>query len=202
MSVKTMKALLAALGEEAGRRIDRPAPPRVVMHEFCQAMAQRTGRPVQLLFRAFPADTPVSGMRLDLGGRSIIVVEEHVVPEAQLVILGHELWHEEQGDCGHHVAGMSAAARALTDKSAEAVHRAAEQILTAEEVPREALLTVAARAEFAHDHEVDAETFGLLFGREVRTWMTGRYAQSPVNPATVEGRLNLSLLGRGGRIIR
>jgi hypothetical protein len=32
--------------------------------------------------------------------------------------------------------------------------------------------------------------------------MTGRYAQSPVSPATVEGRLNLSLLGRGGRIIR
>lgn len=201
MSTRAMKSLLATLGKEASKVIDRPAEPRVVMAEFCRAMTKRTGRPIQLVFRAFPADIPVSGMRMDLGKQSIIVVEENMAPEAQLVILGHELWHEEQGDCGHHVAGMPAAARALTEPASEAVQRAAEEILTAEEVPRDALLTVAARAESAADHEVDAETFGLLFGREARTWMTGRYAQDPVTPATVEGRLNLSLLGRGGRII-
>ncbi|KAF2776197.1 toxin [Streptomyces sp. OM5714] len=141
-------------------------------------------------------------MRLDCGDHSIIVVEEHTAPEAQLVILGHELWHEEQGDCGHHVAGMPAAARALpTEQAGEVMERAVEQILAAHEVPTEALLAVAARAESRDDHEADAETFGLLFGREVRTWMKGRYARGPVSADTVEGRINLSLSNRGGHLL-
>ncbi|MGY0067442.1 toxin [Streptomyces sp. QTS137] len=202
MSTKAMKSLLTVLGRHAARSLHRPAEPRDVMGAFCKAMTLRTGRPIRLVFRAFPPDIPVSGMRLDCGDHSIIVVEEHTVPEAQLVILGHELWHEEQGDCGHHVAGMPAAARAPTaDRTTGDMQRAVEQILTAHEVPRDAFLAVAARAGSAHDHEVDAETFGLLFGREVRTWMKGRYAQGPVNPATVEGRINLSLSNRGGRIL-
>jgi hypothetical protein len=174
----------------------------MVMQEFCRAMTVRTGRPIQLLFRAFPPDILVSGMRLDCGERSIIVVEEATAPEAQLVILGHELWHEETGDCGHHVAGLPAAARALAPApNPDAVNRAAEQILDSHEVPREAVLAVAARAESLDEHEVDAETFGLLFGRAVRSWMKGRYAQGPVSADTVEGRIHLSLLDRGGRIL-
>lgn len=197
-----MKALLATLGREAARTIQRPAEPREVMEGFCRAMSARTQRPIELLFRPFPPDILVSGMRLDCGDRSIIVVEEHTVPEAQLVILGHELWHEEQHDCGHRVAGMPASARALTaDVVPEAVQRAVQQILTSEEVPRGALVTVAARAAAVDDHEVDAETFGLLFGREVRTWMKGRYAEGPLNQSTVEGRINVSLVNRGGRIL-
>ncbi|MGV9509395.1 toxin [Streptomyces tendae] len=201
MSSRSMKSLLAALGKEAGKAIRRPAAPRAVMQEFCNAMTARTGRPIQLAFRVFPVDIAVSGVRLDLGDRSIIAVEERIAPEAQLVILGHELWHEENGDCGHHVAGLPAAARARAQESSKSVQRAVEQILTEEEIPRDALLAVAARAESVDTHEVDAETFGLLFGREVRTWMTGRHAQHPPSAATVEGRLNLSLLPRGGRIL-
>jgi hypothetical protein len=197
--VKAMKSLLAALGREASKSIRRPAEPRAVMAEFCRAMSVRTGRPLQLVFRAFPPDIPVSGLRLDCGDRSIIVVEEDTVPEAQLVILGHELWHEEHGTCGGH---GPAAARGLTSGPApEALRRAAEQILAAAQVPRQTCLTAAARSASADDHEVDAETFGLLFGREVRTWMTGRYARGPVTPATVEGRINLSLSNRGGRLL-
>ncbi|MEU9354959.1 toxin [Streptomyces griseoloalbus] len=201
MNNRAMKGLLSALGKEAGKAIRRPAESRTVMEEFCKAMTARTGRPIKLVFRPFPVDFPVSGVRLDLGESSVIVVEENMAPEAQLVILGHELWHEENGDCGHHIAGMPAAARSLTQETPEAVQRAVEQILTAEEIPHDALRAVAARAESVDSHEVDAETFGLLFGREVRTWMTGRYAQSPPSAATVEGRLNLSLLPRGGRIL-
>ncbi|MGW2989930.1 toxin [Streptomyces goshikiensis] len=197
MSTKSMKALLTTLGKAAAQHVDRPAEPVVVMEAFCRAMSARSGRPIQLVFRAFPHDIPVSGMRIDLGDQSIIVVEERVVPAAQLVILGHELWHEEQGDSGHHLAvGLSAAARAARS-SGDVVQRAAEQILAMEEVPRGAFLAVAARADSADAHEVEAETFGLLFGREVRTWMTGRYAQGPVSAATVEGRINLSLSNRG-----
>jgi hypothetical protein len=172
------------------------------MREFCRAMSVRAGHPVQLAFRAFPTDIPVSGLRLDCGDRSIIVVEDGTVPEAQLVILGHELWHEECGHRAGHGVGAPAAARAPSAvQSPEALRRAAERILSGAEVPREALVTAAARADSADDHEAEAETFGLLFGREVRTWMTGRYAEGPVSPATVEGRINLSLLNRGGRIL-
>ncbi|GLV88412.1 hypothetical protein Slala03_81010 [Streptomyces lavendulae subsp. lavendulae] len=200
MNTKAMRILLTELGKSAACRLDRPAEPAVVMEEFCRAMSDRVSRPIQLVFRSFPANIPVSGMRLDLGQRSIIVVEERAVPEAQLVILGHELWHEEQGDCGHGTAGLSAAARVLSH-SKDAVRRAAEQILASAEVPHEALLTASARADSDDDHEVEAETFGLLFGREVRTWMTGRYAQGPVSAATVEGRINLSLSNRRRRIL-
>ncbi|MBT2421917.1 toxin [Streptomyces sp. ISL-22] len=202
MSTKAMKLLLSALGEEASKTLDRPAEPRQVMQEFCRAMTVRTGRPIQLMFRIFPSDILVSGMRLDCGDRSIIIVEEATAPEDQLVILGHELWHEEEGDSGHHVNGLPTAARALTPaQPSEAVRRAGEQVLHSHEVPREAVLTVAARAESADEHEVDAETFGLLFGREVRSWVKGRYAQGPVSADTVEGRIHLSLLDRGGRIL-
>jgi hypothetical protein len=98
---------------------------------------------------------------------------------------------------------LPAAARSLTAvQPPDAIQRAAEQILAAQEVPHEAVLAVAGRAGSADEHEVDAETFGLLFGREVRTWMTGRYAEGPLSPSTVEGRINLSLSNRGGRILR
>ncbi|QKW26076.1 toxin [Streptomyces seoulensis] len=202
MTTKAMKSLLTALAREASKSIRRPAEPTAVMNGFCRAMSVRVGRPVQLVLRGFPPDVPVTGLRLDCGDRSIIVVEERTAPEAQLVILGHELWHEECGHCDPHGADPPAAARALTaGRSPEAVRRAAERILAAVEVPREALVTAAARTESADDHEAQAETFGLLFGREVRTWMTGRYAEGPVSAATVEGRINLSLLNRTGRIL-
>ncbi|MFD5448772.1 MULTISPECIES: toxin [unclassified Streptomyces] len=204
MGPRAMKALLRELGREAAQDVERPAEPEAVMRAFCRAMSVRAGRPVELVFRAFPADIPVSGLRLDLGDRSLVVVEERTVPEAQLVILGHELWHEEQGDCGHRVAGLaeaSARAGAPPQQTSDAVRRAAEQILAEAEVPRDALLAVAARAGSPDGHEVAAETFGLLFGREVRTWMRGRYAEGPVSPATVEGRMNLSLTSRGGRLL-
>ncbi|MFF4470631.1 toxin [Streptomyces sp. NPDC001599] len=202
MSAKAMKSLLSVLGRHSAGAIQRPAEPQEVMETFCEAMSARTGRPIRLVFRGFPPDIPVSGMRLDCGDHSIIVVEEHTVPEAQLVILGHELWHEEQGDCGHHVAGMPTAARALpTEQAGDVIERAVEQILAAHEVPPDALLAVAARAESREDREADAETFGLLFGREVRTWMKGRYAQGPVSADTVEGRINLSLSNRGGHLL-
>ncbi|MFF7451602.1 MULTISPECIES: toxin [unclassified Streptomyces] len=202
MSTKAMKLLLAALGEEASKSLRRPAEPKDVMEQFCRAMSVRKGRSITLAFRAFPPDIAVSGIRLDLGERSIIVVEACTAPEAQLVILGHELWHEEEDDRGHHIPGLRAAARAYSSaQPSDAVAEAVGRILDEHEVPREAILTVAARSQSAAEHEVDAETFGLLFGREVRSWMKGRYAEGPVDAGTVEGRINLSLLNRSGRIL-
>ena len=202
MSTKAMKSLLGALGEEASRTLQRPAEPRDVMQQFCRAMSVRKGRPIALKFHPFPPEAGMSGVRLDFGDRSLIVVEEATAPEAQLVILGHELWHEEEEGTGHHAAGMPAAARALgVPQPLEAVCRAVEQILDEHDASREAILTVTARAQSVDEHEAYAETFGLLFGRAVRPWMRGRYAQGPVSDATVEGRINLSLLNRGGALL-
>ncbi|CAM5320274.1 hypothetical protein SGRIM128S_01972 [Streptomyces griseomycini] len=83
MTTRAMKSLLARLARDASKSIQRPAEPRAVMEGFCRAMEARVGRPLQLVFRPFPPDIPVSGMRLDCGDRSIIVVEENTVAEAQ-----------------------------------------------------------------------------------------------------------------------
>ncbi|MFC7991994.1 toxin [Streptomyces pilosus] len=203
-SARAMRALLSDLGAAASQWITIPAPPESVMRAFVKAMSQRRHRPIELMFRAFPADLGVSGLRLDFGDRSVIVVEERAAPAAQLVILGHELFHEEQGKCGHHLGGSvtAAAARSLSgDDAASILQRAVEQIVAAEEIPREALLAVAARARSSDSHEEDAERFGLFFGLEVRTWVTGPYAQGAVSSASLEGRINRSLGHRGGRLI-
>ncbi|TGN79082.1 toxin [Streptomyces bauhiniae] len=188
-----MKGLLAGLEATVSRTLRPPADPRTVMGAFCRAMSEHRGRPVELVFRAFPEDLPVSGMRLDCGDRSLIVVEERTPPESQLVILGHELWHEERGGCGHHVPGLSAAAaRAFAPASeGDIVRRAVREILAGDEISRRTLLAVAARAGSADRHEQDAETFGLLFGREALRWIPGRHARGPVDPDTLEGRIQL-----------
>ncbi|MGW3341417.1 hypothetical protein ACWDCL_28545 [Streptomyces sp. NPDC001009] len=124
-----MKSLLGSLGAAVARNLEPPGEPRMVMDAFCRAMSEHRGRPIDLVFRAFPEEIPVSGMRLDCGDRSIIVVEERTPPESQLVIPGHDPWHEEQEDCAHHVPGLPAAtARTLgstdpTDAISHALHR-------------------------------------------------------------------------------
>lgn len=201
MSTRSMKALLSKLGEEVARRIQIPADPELVMHEFCRAMGVRKNKEVSLLFRDFPPDIPVSGLRLLLPDRSLIVIAKGMNPQAQLVILGHELWHEDRNHCSHGPGGLAAARAVAGVEPSKAVQRAAELVLEGEDVPRDALLAMAARAESAQSDEVDAETFGIWFGSEVRTWVAGRHAQPRATSATVEGRLQLSLSHRGGRVL-
>ncbi|MCX4976525.1 toxin [Streptomyces sp. NBC_00620] len=200
-----MTALLADLSGEAERQIQRPAVPQAVMEAYCRAMTSSRGRPIRLMIEEFPNGVPISGMRLELKDDSVIIaVEKRAVPEAQLVIFGHELWHEwaGHGHCGHSL-GMQVAARGLTDDQPPgALQQAVEQILSSAAVRREAVRSVAARHDSPDGREEDAETFGLLFGRAARTLMIGPYAQGPVDAATAEARINAALLGnRGGRIL-
>jgi hypothetical protein len=202
MSARAMKLLLADLAREASKSLQRPTEPKSVMEAFHHGLSVRAGRLVQLAFRAFPPAIPVSGLHLDCGNRSIMVVEERAAAQAQLVIFDHELWHEEKGSCGHGSSQRSATARVLTTtQTPEILIRAAEQILAAEEVPWGVYLAVAARANSVDQHAMDTETIGLPFGREVRTWEKGRYARGPVDPTTVEGRIDLSLRNRSGQVL-
>lgn len=203
MSTKGMKALLADLGKDVAERIEVPADAELVMAEFCQAMSRRKQKPVDLVFREFPPEMPVSGLRLVMSDRSLIVIPAGMNTQAQLVVLGHELFHEEENHCSHSLPGLGAAARALPDSTStvQAIERAAELVIASEEVPREALIAVAARADSSHIDEERAETYGILFASEVRGWVKGRHARSQADAATVEGRLKLSMSHTGGRIL-
>lgn len=209
-SSREMKDLVADLGRDVAQRIQVPADAEVVMGEFCRVMSERRGRPVDMAIREFPPGLPISGLRLLLEERSVIVLPAGMNPQAQLVILGHELYHEEHNHCTHSVPGLGAAARGAVDGSDESIRRVAELVMSSDEVPAEALIAVAARsvADEKSDRtavnqtdEVHAETFGYWFASAVRGWVRGRHAQPRATAATVEGRLTLSLSHRGGHVL-
>ncbi|MER5372697.1 toxin [Streptomyces sp. NPDC002553] len=191
-----MKALLARLTSMVTESLEVPAEPEALMHAFCEAMSDACGRPVQLVFEAFPAEVPVSGLRLELEDeRDVIVIERRAVPEAQLVILGHELLHvwRRDGHCGH---SLSAAARGLGgEESPDVMQRAVEHVLASVDLPRSSVRAMAARSASAAASERDAESFGLHFAREARRRMIGRYAQGAASATTRAGRIQRSLLG-------
>ncbi|GAB7101844.1 hypothetical protein JCM4814A_01580 [Streptomyces phaeofaciens JCM 4814] len=198
MSKRFMKALLAELAEDAIKRITVPADAEDVMHAFCQAMSDRNKRPVNLVFRTFPPDLPISGLRLELAEQTLIVVAEGMNPQAQVVIFGHELAHGFLGHRGHNAPGMSAAARGVsTDSSDDAVRRAVELVMASDKLPQEAVTAVAARCDSADDEESDAESFGMLLCAAVRDWITGPHARRRPSASTVEGRLELTMSPRG-----
>ncbi|QIP74628.1 toxin [Streptomyces sp. VN1] len=204
-----MRDLVADLGREVAKRIQVPADAEAVMSEFCRVMSERRGWRVDMHIRDFPPGLPISGLRLLMADRTMIVLPAGMNPQAQLVILGHELYHEEHNHCTHSV-GLGAAARGAVDGSEESIRRVAELVMSSDEVPPEALIAVAARsvADEESDRttvdqkaEVDAETFGYWFASAVRKWVRGRHEQPQATAATVEGRLTLSLSHRGGRVL-
>lgn len=177
MSSKRMKRLLSELTLTADRLLDRPVEPKALMRALCESMGTLHGRPVGLRFRPFPDGLSTSGLKLDFPDHSTIVVEDRTTPEHQLLILGHELWHLEEGDGGHHASGAAVAARTLPD----------------DDVEWDELLAVAARASSHEANETAAETFGLLFRGRFQSWMHGPHARGPVNQATLEGRIATAL---------
>lgn len=153
-----------------------PVPPADLYAALCDAMSRRRGRPVQFRTAAFPAGT-ASGLWVDMADQDLVVIEERTVPDHQLVILGHELWHMTAGHCGHHVDGAVVAARLLGDGAdLQATVR-----------------TVAARTRFDQAEERDAEAFGLLLASKCRTWLAGSALRGPVPRDHLAGRIEASL---------
>lgn len=198
-----MKAVLQALDHQVAKLVDRPTEPRKLMEAFCEAVTASRGRPIQLLFRAFPDEVPISGMRLEFKDRVVIVVEERALPESQLVIFGHELWHEWEGHghCGGGL-GVQAAARGMSaDQEPTAFQRAVQQILNSAEISPQTVLAVAARSDDHSDYETDAETFGYFLAHTARTHVKGSpYALDALSLNTREGRITRSLHGNRGGI--
>ncbi|MFF1678383.1 toxin [Streptomyces sp. NPDC058256] len=205
MSTKRgMKRLVDQLNEDAGRELRVPAEPDVLMQALCDAMARHVKRPIELRFRDFPVGIETSGLTLDRVTNYLVIVERRTTPPHQLVILGHELWHVGEGDCGLHlhVGGHAAAARTgHSDEGASegTVAAAAARIMLAEEgISEEDFATAAARSASHADSESEAEAFGLLLGTRFRTWMTGPDAHNPVTQDTTAGRIARAMMFRNG----
>lgn len=98
-----------------------------------------------------------------MADRDMIVIQEKTSPWHQLVIFGHEVWHMIAGHCGHHEPGAAVAARLLTEDAD--LHAA--------------LQNVAARTDFQHAQEADAEVFGLELGAHLRGWVEGTGTAAP-----------------------
>lgn len=156
---KQQRKLMTELCVAVADMVDLPAEPRVVFEALCQAMSvRRGGRPVQLCIRPFPESiaNDTTGLWLDLEEQDLIVVEEHLEPDHQLVVLGHELWHLQAGH-RHDLGGAAVAARvALSD-----------QVIDWPEVARH----VAARSHSHQEDELAAEGFGLLLGSRMKNWL-------------------------------
>ncbi|MEU9409661.1 toxin-antitoxin system, toxin component [Streptomyces sp. NPDC048281] len=182
-------------GELVGElTLPTPAPPQELYRALCDALGRRRGRPVQFRTAVFPPGT-ASGLWLDLADRDLVVVEERTVPDHQLVILGHELWHMHAEHCGHDMDGVGVAARllgAVTGTGSDAGGEADRAALEA------AVQRVAARTRFDRAEERDAETFGLLLASKCRTRLAGSALRGPVRRHDVAGRIEASLgyLGR------
>lgn len=185
-----MRSLLSDLTKEAGELLAVPAEPQELMHALCAVMARQIGKPVKLRLRAFPDSTKASGLTLYLEKHILVIVEERTRPEHQLIILGHELWHVKNGDCGHHGTQIAAAARRFGSE---------------EDASWEELLKIAARSDSHADHDAKSETraeeFGLLVGIRFRSWMVGPYARDTITEKTRAGRIASSLTSRSGPLV-
>ncbi|AYN38459.1 toxin-antitoxin system, toxin component [Streptomyces dangxiongensis] len=162
-----------------GLTLPVPAPPDELYRALCEGMSRRRGRPVKFRTAVFPPGT-ASGLSLYLTDRDVVVVEERTVPEHQLVILGHELWHVQAGRCGHPGDGVGTAVRPLREDAGHSALRATVR-------------RAAARTRFDLAEERDAESFGLLLASKCRTLLTGSASRGPARRDGVAGRIEASL---------
>ncbi|MCD9875657.1 toxin-antitoxin system, toxin component [Streptomyces guryensis] len=149
---------MAELSGAVSKAVDLPAEPRAVFSALCKAMSDRRGgRPVTLSIRPFPETiASTTGLWLELPEQDVIVIEESLAPDHQLVVVGHELWHMHAGHRGHDLGGAAVAARAA---------------LRGEVDWPELVRHVAARSHSDTHDEVTAESFGLLLGSRLNTWL-------------------------------
>lgn len=148
----------------------RPETPGGV-RELCRALGEemsglRGGRPIEVRFERFPDEIEVTGLWLEFADFDLVIVEERAEAVQQLVILGHELWHLQNGHRHSHLAG-DAAARALADAPGW----------------RGMPLTVAARNGSRAADEAEADDFGHRLAALFRPHLTGSGAGAALGPA-------------------
>jgi hypothetical protein len=146
-------------------RSEAPASPEVLFAALVRSAVQWRGRPIYVHKVTFPAVSAATGLWLERAEHDDVLVEQDAVPWHQTGIFGHEMWH------------MYKMSRTTPDQ-----------------VPDPALQPVAARTDFLLAEEREAELFGLLVGRRMRSLM-----ELESDTDDLAGRIGAALNYRGGR---
>ncbi|MER5756569.1 toxin [Streptomyces sp. NPDC002088] len=155
-------------------RIPIPADPEALFDALVESVSQWRGREVVVHRRVFPPHT-ASGLWLDGENHDDVIIDKRAAAWHQIVIFCHEVWHM-------HRQGASTA-----DET------------TAGDGPR----LVAARTDFSLADEQEADLFGMLMGRRLRTWLEAPsdsvYAADSNGAQDLAGRIGAALNYRGTR---
>ncbi|MFI6341216.1 toxin-antitoxin system, toxin component family protein [Streptomyces sp. NPDC050535] len=178
-----MRCLAAELKRVLGQRIGTtPVGVRQLAEALCEEMSRRRAeRPIQLRFERIPDEFEVTGLWIEFHDFDLVVIEERAEEVQQLVILGHELWHIQQGHRHRRVNATAAAVRTLADGTGWP----------------EIALTVAARSGSHAADEAEAEEFGMRLASAFRRRLDPRSGpeRTPLDPV---GRAIQASLGYRG----
>lgn len=159
-------------------RVPVPADPEVLFEALVASVSAWRGRDVVVHRAAFPPHT-ASGLWLERESHDDVVVDERAAVWHQIVILCHEVWH-------------------MSRRRAEAGTPA--DTAAADGRPR----PVAARTDFSLAEEQEADRFGMLMGRRLRTWLEAStdsvfaaQGGDPDDPQDLAGRIGAALNYRG-----
>ncbi|WP_399884653.1 toxin [Streptomyces sp. BBFR51] len=159
-------------------RVAVPADPEVLFEALVASVSAWRGRDVIVHRAAFPPHT-ASGLWLEREGHDDIVVDERAAVWHQIVILCHEVWHMSRRQADAEADGGGSGRPG----------------------------SVAARTDFSLAEEQEADRFGMLMGRRLRTWLeastdsvfatAGEHDDARDNPQDLAGRIGAALNYRG-----
>ncbi|MDN0194427.1 toxin [Streptomyces sp. S.PNR 29] len=154
-------------------RVPVPVDPEVLFEALVESVSAWRGREVAVHRAAFPPHT-ASGLWLERDTHDDVVVDQRAAVWHQIVILCHEVWHMYR---------QQSSAPPEADG----------------ELPR----LVAARTDFSLAEEQEADRFGMLMGRRLRTWLEASadsaLAARGDDAQDLAGRIGAALDYRGTR---
>jgi hypothetical protein len=154
-------------------RVPVPADPEVLLEALVDSVSAWRGREVVVHRAAFPPHT-ASGLWLERETHDDVVVDRRAAVWHQIVIFCHEVWH---------------------------MHR--QRPGAPSEADGERPRLVAARTDFSLAEEQEADRFGMLMGRRLRTWLESSadsvFAARGDDAQDLAGRIGAALDYRGTR---
>ncbi|MFC5957472.1 toxin [Streptomyces pratens] len=177
---KEMRRLADALIEPI--RVPVPAEPEALFNALVASVGAWRGREVLVHRAAFPPHT-ASGLWLERESHDDVVVDERAAAWHQIVIFCHEVWHMNR-------RRMETEAGSGGRPAAEPTNRQ----------------SIAARTDFSLAEEQEADRFGMLMGRRLRTLLDASTDSvfaagggGSGEPQDLAGRIGAALNHRGTR---
>jgi hypothetical protein len=155
-------------------RVQFPADPDALFTALVESVSRWRGREIHVVKAHFPPHT-ATGLWLARETRDDVIIEERAAVWHQMVIFCHEVWHMNQEDA-------PPGDRLPDDRGAQ---------------------PVAARTDFSLAAEQEADRFGMLVGRRLKTWLEASahsvYAAETNGADDLAGRIGAALNYRGKR---